>query len=244
MNILILAAGGNVVSPAHGNYPLWLADSNGETILERQIKSFAQLEGARFSFAFRQADARAFHLADMVGLMAPGCSVVEVVGDTAGAACTALLAVGGADPGEELIILSVTDMIDADMAQIVAGFRAKGADAGIVIFDSLHPRYSYVRCDAAGFVVEAAEKRPISRHASAGLYWFARAGDFFTAVKAMILKDAAVQGQFFICPSLNELVLRQMKIATHSIEIGQYHPIKAPQHVDAFEQSLELKADR
>ena len=51
-------------------------------------------------------------------------------------------------------------------------------DGGVIVFDSVHPRWSFVRVDKAGFVIETAEKRPISRLATAGFYYFRRGADF------------------------------------------------------------------
>lgn len=238
MNILILAAGEAVDPNAADPYPLWLSEMEGGLVLERQVRALGFDRKARFVFCFRRDDVERYHLKDIVGLMAPGCAVVEIRRDTRGAACTAMLAVGQMDLDAELIVASATDHIEVDYAQVIAGFRAKGADAGVMTFESLHPRYSFVRTDADGWVTEAAEKRPISRTANAGFFWFRRAGDFFDALQQMILKDAQVQDRFFISPALNEFILEQKKIATFPLAANQYHPLKAVSQVEAYEQAL------
>ena len=139
------------------------------------------------------------------------------------------------------MVASATDHIDVDYAKVIESFRARGADAGVMTFESLHPRYSYLRLDAEGWVSEAAEKRPISRTANAGFFWFRRAGDFVHALQEMILKDAQVQDRFFISPALNELILEQKRIATYPLAPQQYHPVKAASHVEAYEHLLESR---
>ncbi len=42
----------------------------------------------------------------------------------------------------------------------------------MVTFESLHPRWSFVRRGGNGLVSEAAEKRVISRDAIAGFYYY------------------------------------------------------------------------
>ena len=153
----------------------------------------------------------------------------------------AMLAIGRIAPDDELIVASATDHIEVDYARVIEAFRGRGADAGVMTFESLHPRYSFVRTDADGWVTEAAEKRPISRTANAGFFWFRRAGDFFAALQQMILKDAQVQDRFFISPALNELILEQKKIATFALAANQYHPLKAVAQVEAYEQALEAR---
>lgn len=234
MNVLILAAGG-VEAEA---YPIWLSEMDDGLLLERQVRALSLTPDTHFVFTFRREDVQRHHLRDIVGQIAPGCSVVEVR-ETQGAACTALLALGEVIPDAELIVASATDHIDVDYRQVVESFRARGADAGVMTFESLHPRYSYVRLDSQGWVVEAAEKRPISRTANAGWFWFAKASVFFQSLQEMILKDVQVQGRFFISPALNEMILDQRKIATWPLEPQQYHPVKAASQVEAYEHALE-----
>jgi hypothetical protein len=241
MNVLILAAGEPVAPDAADPYPIWLSEMDDGLVLERQVRALRFARDARFVFCFRRADVERYHLKDIASLMAPGCSVVEIRRETRGAACTAMLAIGRVDLEDELIVVSATDHIDVDYARVIEGFRGKGADAGVMTFESLHPRYSFVRLDTDGWVTEAAEKRPISRTANAGFFWFRRAGDFFDALQQMILKDAQVQERFFISPALNELILEQKRIATFPLAANQYHPLKALSQVEAYEQALEAR---
>ena len=238
MNILILAAGETPADSTEPRYPIWLGEVDGELLIERQVAALGRAGPSNVVFVFRRDEDEALHLTSIVEQMVANSKVVLARRDTAGAACSALLAIGEIAMDDELIIASATDQIEVDFAEVVAGFRARGADAGVLTFPSLHPRYSYVRVDGDGFVTEASEKRPISRTASAGLYWFARAGDFFEAAQAIILKDAHVQGRFYICPALNELILKQKKIATHAIPAEKYHPLKSSKQVVDLEHAI------
>ncbi len=71
----------------------------------------------------------------------------------------------------------------------------------MVIFPDVHPRWSFVKCDADGNVIEAAEKRPISNLATEGFYYFGSGAAFVEAAEAMILKDASVNGCSTSAPS-------------------------------------------
>ena len=86
-----------------------------------------------------------------------------------------------------------------------------------------------------GLIVEAAEKHPISRHASAGAVWYRRGGDFIAAAQAMIRKDAQVDGRFFISLTLNEMILHQQRCGIYEIEARHYHPLKSPKQLIDFE---------
>ena len=240
MTVLILAAGEPSSESAKPAYPIWLSELESELLLERQVKAFSQ--SGPVIFTFRQADMDAFHLEAITRQIASHAAIVAIKRETAGAACTALLAISHIDRDAELIVASATDHIDADYGEIIQWFRDRGSDAGVLTFESLHPRYSYLKTDAEGWVVEAAEKRPISRQANAGFYWYARGGDFIDSVQQMILKDAEVNGSFYISPSLNELVLRGLKIACWELAAEQYHPLKDRYQIAVFEHALEERS--
>jgi NDP-sugar pyrophosphorylase family protein len=235
MNVLVLAAGQNT---AAGDYPLCLTEFNGVPLIERLVSSCDMLKPRQFIFALLHQDMQKYHLDSIVRLLDPKAAVIGVPEMTSGAACTALLAVGMIDNDDELLILSSNELVAEDFSEIISEFRAKKLDAGVVTFSSLHPRYSYVRLDKDGMVVETAEKNPIGRNAVASFYWFLHGKDFVRAAQNMIRKDAQVEGSFYICLSLNELVLEQKRISTHSIDLRQYHPLKDERQVQQFEAAI------
>jgi len=240
MNVLILAAGGPVSDPARGEHPLWLSEIEGGSLLvERVIEAYRQFNPTHFVFAVRQHDVRTHHVDAILRLIVPECGLVELKKETQGAACTALLAIDKIDLDAELIVANVTDMVEVDLRDVVGHFRREQAAAGTIVFDSLHPRYSFVRLNGEGEVTEAAEKRPISRNAVAGFFWLAKAREFVDAAKAVILKDGHVNGQFYVAPSLNEFVLRQRKVLAWKIKADQYHPLKSAQQVNTYEAALD-----
>lgn len=238
MNILILAAGAGTGS----DYPIWLSEIDGRLLIEHQVEALNIVDDAQFVYALRRSEMDAHHVDDIVRQITPGAFVAEIRRDTAGAACTALLTIDLINPDVELIVTSATDYVDVCYDEIIKSFRSTGADAGILTFDSLHPRYSFVRTDDDGWVVEVAEKRPISRQANAGFYWYARAADFFDSLQKMILKDAHTGGVFYISPSLNEMVLEDKKIAVWKLDPAQYRPLKDQRQLDILEQAMDARS--
>jgi NDP-sugar pyrophosphorylase family protein len=238
MNIMILVAG-RAASGPDGDYPLCLTEFGGIPLIERLVKACDSLSCDRFIFALLEEDIQKFRLDNIVSLLTPKAQVLRVREATAGAACTALLASSWIDKDEEFLILSSSELIDADFGAVAADFKKRKLDAGVITFSSIHPRYSYVQLNKDGLVIEASEKNPISRNAVASFYWFARGRDFVQAAQDMIRKDANVGGLYYICPTLNEFVLRGQKIGTHHIDLKQYHPLKTERHLQNFEAALE-----
>ncbi len=236
MKILLLGAG----RTGEAEPPTLLAEHAGGLLVERFAALCAGLD-ADLVFAVRQSHMRQFRIGDVIGLAAPGAAVVALGGEPQGAACSALLCIDHIDPERELLILSCNELLDIDYEAPVKRFRQGGFDAGVVTFPSLHPRYSYVRLDEVGTVQEAAERRPISRAAMAGYFWFRRGGDFIGGAKRVIAKDAHVDGQFYISLVLNELVLLRQPIGTYPVEANRYRPLKTRRQVESYE-AAELEA--
>ena len=231
--MIVLILGGGPTSEANA-VPVWLAERDGQVLIERFVTACADLN-ARLVFAVRAQDAKRFRLDNVIRLASPTAAIVPIAGETMGAACTALLCIDQIDPDAELLILNSNELLVADYAAVLADFRARDLDGGIVVFPSLHPRYSYVQLDGSDMIIEAAEKNPISRNATAGFYWFRRGEDFIRAAEAMIRKDAHVDGRFFISLVFNELVLAQKKLGVFAIEAAQYVPLKSHQQMAQYE---------
>jgi dTDP-glucose pyrophosphorylase len=135
-----------------------------------------------------------------------------------------------------LIIANSDQIFEGSLKGIVASF--KDSDAGVLTFESVHPRWSYVRLNENQQVVETAEKRPISKNAIAGLYYFRRGRDFVDSAMRMIQKDSSVNGSFYISPTLNEMILMGRKITTIKVEAEQYHTFYTPQKIKEYEAQL------
>lgn len=246
MNVLVLLAGSSAPFREAGYpYPKSLIEIAGIPAIERVIAPFCQLEerGAKFIFAVRQEENRKYHLGMVLHLLKPKAKIVEIPGETAGAACTALLAIEAIDDGDSLLIVNGDQIVNHDVAAVVDDFQERGLDGGTLVFKAIHPRWSYVKCDASGRVIEAAEKRPISNLATAGFYWFAKGSDFVQAAERMIIKDAHVDNVFFICPIFNEMILIGKHIGVHVIPSTSYESLMTPTHLRRYEEKLLRQMD-
>lgn len=230
--MIVVVLGGGSQADDDGP-PLWLIENDGVLLIEHFVRACASLR-ARMVFAVRAMEIRRHRIDSVIGLAAPGAAVVPVIGETAGAACTALLCAQHIGMGAELLILNANEYLDIDYAEAINSFRERDLDAGVVTFSSLHPRYSHVRLED-GLIVEAAEKHPISRHAAAGFTWFRQGCDFVSAAQDMIRKDAQVEGRFYISLTLNELVLRHKRLGAFEIDARHYHPLKSRRQLQGFE---------
>lgn len=234
INILILAAN-DFHDDRDSGYPLALSELHGKTLLQHLTEQCNSIPDSHLTLAVSEQDCKRWHLDNVMRLLSPQANVVQIRRKTSGAACTALLAISNLRSEDPLLIVNGNELIDIDFKKVIADFLNDNVDAGVVIFPSVHPRYSYVRLNEEDLVVECAEKNPISNHATVGFYWFRHAKDFVESAQQTIFKRAHVDGQYYICPTLNEMVLRQARIGAYRISSKQFHPLKSERQFEKFD---------
>ena len=241
MKILIPIAGNNSIDERN-QYIKTLYEIEKKTILQYVYESLASIRDAEFIIVLRREDVTRFHLDDMIRLLIPGVKVITADRTTQGAACSCLLAVDQIADDEPLLIVGSDQLLNIDLQKVIDDFEGRKLDGGVIVFDDIHPRWSYVRVDGDGYVVEAAEKRPISRNATTGFYYFRRGGDFIDAAEGMIRKGASVNGQYYVCPCYNEMILKQKKIGVYQISKKDYYNLNRQKGIDDYEAYLKNRA--
>ena len=218
----------------HGyTFPKPLVEIDGRPMIELAVENLRPQESHQFVFVCKPEHIRDYALEDVLRLVAPGCRVVPMSAPTAGALCSVLLGLEEGDKEEELLVANADQVVAMSMDDFLAKSRAQGVDGSIVTFPSTHPKWSYVRCED-GFVVAAAEKRPISPNATAGLYYFAKAAHFVEAAESMLIKNASLRNEFYVCPVYNEYVLAGRKVITYPITRHEMHSLGTPEDVERY----------
>ena len=239
INVLILAASiveGDGSSP---DYPICLHEIGDETVLQIILSKLAHLKNVIFSFAVLSSDIRKFHVDNIVQILQPGANIFPISGNTMGSACTALLAACRLKGDEEIIIISSNEIVDVDINKVIIDFRSRKLDAGTITFKSIHPRYSYVKLDQNGLVVEAAQQKPISQNATTGIFWFRTVSDFIYGAKKLMLKRSNTNEQYYIAPIFNELILLGKAVGIYEISNDQYTPLQNSRQLNSSELKYE-----
>ncbi|MEN8211696.1 MAG: glycosyltransferase family 2 protein [Thermodesulfobacteriota bacterium] len=241
VNVLVPMAGQTMLFDKHEYpYPKSLIEIDEKTMIEHVINNLSAVHNInQFIFVVNEEDCRKHHLDNILGLLTNGqCQVIKIRKETKGAACSALLAIKHINNDDELIIANGDQIFMDDLNRVLQLHRENSLDAAVIIFNSVHPRWSYVRLDENGMVIETAEKRPFSRQAIAGFFYFRQGKFFIKAAMNMIKKDASVNGSFFIAPSLNEMVLDKKRIGVYTIDNDKYHTFHSPQKINEYEKKL------
>ena len=237
INILIPLAGKNQFFPeSEYPFPKPLIEFNGKTMIEHIIDNFSTIEKEKqFIFIVNSDDCKKYHLDNVLNILTDHkCKIIKLDNETKGAACSAMMAVEYIANDIPLIISNADQLFDINIQDVLTNFT--GIDAGVITFESIHPRWSYVRLNEKEEVTETAEKRPISKSAIAGFYYFKNGNDFISSASKMIKKDANINGLYYIAPSLNEMVLENKTIKIFKIENSKYHTFYTPLKIKEYER--------
>lgn len=241
LNILIPMGGSSDFDSEEYRYPKPLIEINGKPLIELVVDCLDKIQGEkRFIFIVNATDCQKYHLDSVLHLITGDSGIViQLEKETKGAACSALMAIDFIDNNDALMISNGDHIFDCDLNSVVSEFESRCVDAGTICFDSVHPKWSFVRLDKNNKIIETAEKRPLSRNAIAGLYYFRRGSDFVRAAMKTIEKDASVNGRFYVAPTLNELVLEGKNLEIHLIPSSAYHNFYSPHKLKEYEDYLK-----
>ncbi len=215
-------------------FPKPLLEIGNESMIEVVLKNLAPPAPARFTFVCRKEHVTQFYLGDMLSLIAPGCRVLALEQETAGALCSVLLAMDQVAPDDEVLVANGDQFISTGLESFYAACRQPDIDGCILTFTATHPRWSFAKTNEQGRVIAVAEKRPISKQATVGLYYFRRASDLMEGAETLMLKGLTTSGQFFVAPVYNELILAGKALITHHLPDGAMHSLGTPEDYESF----------
>lgn len=237
VNILIPSAGTSEFFK-DSYYPKVLMEINGKSMIQRVMEEYAGIPGVHYIIVLQEEECRKFHTDNIARLITNGnCEVVRLKSRTAGALCTSLMAVHYVDTSDPLIIVNNDEIRDVDYGEVLSFFELKQADAGLISFENIHPRWTYIHTEGDR-VVEMAERKPVSKNAVTGFYYFRHGRDFVDAAKRKIKKGGAVNGVYYISGSMNELILDNRKIVFYPIKAHQYHSLYSMEKIKEYERQV------
>ena len=136
----------------------------------------------------------------------PSASVTFMSDYTRGAALSSLAGMASVISFDTPVIVDLADILYTCKDGLLDIFDTNPDCGGIALtFKSDNPAYSYLSTDSSGIFVEAAEKRVISKNASAGTYLFSKLPVFLRALAFGLEnpKTHTFRDLFFVCPLYN-----------------------------------------
>jgi len=161
-----------------------------------------------------------------------GVVLLDVV--TEGAACTVLAADNEIEDNTPVLIANSDQLIDINFNNFIDFANQLKVDGLIMTFPADDPKWSYAKLDERGFVVEVAEKKVISGHATTGVYFFSSGRTLKKYARQMIQRDIRVNNEFYVAPIYNEMIQAGMEIKIWEIESKLMHGIGTPDDLTQY----------
>ena len=157
---------------------------------------------------------------------------------TEGQVCTVLVAKDYINNDDPLMSANSDQWIDFNINEYLADMDERNLDGLIMTMKSDDPKWSFAKTDESGYVIETAEKKPISNDATVGIYNFRHGSDLVRAAEQMIADGIRVNNEFYTCPCYNYLVKEGKKIGVYSIgeEYNGMYGLGIPYDLRWFEE--------
>lgn len=237
-----MAGRGTAFVEAGYAFPKPLIDIGGKTMIEVVIENIKPSIPHTFVFVALREQCEKYDLYNVFKRATNNqFEVVTLTNPTQGAALTALSAIEHLNNDNELLLANADQYLDISVDDFIRQARKEKVDGYILTFDSTHPRWSYARTLPDGRVIEVAEKKVISNHATSGLYYYKTGSLFVQALQAMVRKNIRHMDEFYICPAFNEIILGGGYVRTFPIDKDKMHSMGTPEDLEEFQHTLASK---
>jgi HAD superfamily hydrolase (TIGR01509 family) len=217
LNILIPMAGeGSRFADAGYTFPKPLIEINQKPMIQVVVENINI--NANYIYVVRKKHYDEYNLKYVLNAITPGCKIVIQEGKTEGAACSVLLAKKHINNDMPLIIANSDQYVEYDSNNFMYSAIAGNSDGCIQTFTATHSKWSYAKVNDEGYVTEVAEKKPISTHATTGIYYYRKGKYFVEAAEEMIKKDIRHNNEFYVAPCYNQMINKGMKITIYDVD--------------------------
>ena len=217
LNVIIPMAGAGNRFDAKGYLvPKPLIDVNGVAMIQAVVNNLNI--DAKYTYIVQQEHYNKYNLKHLLNAITPSCNIVQVNSITDGAARTCLLANDYINNKDPLLIVNSDQILEWNSRDFLYELYSKNVDGGIATFKSFDSKWSYAKTNEEGFVIEVAEKNPISNNATVGVYYWKHGSDFVKYANKMILNNIKTNGEFYVCPVFNEAINDNKKVCIIPIE--------------------------
>ena len=236
LNILIPMAGaGSRFVKAGYTFPKPLIEIHGKPMIQWVVDSI-QIK-ANYIFIIQSSQQKKYNLKSLLKALKPNCTIIDLDKITKGAACTTLLAKKYINNSKPLLIANSDQYIEWNSAKMMYNFVSKNFDGGILVFKSIHPKWSYAKTNENELVEEVAEKKVISNKATVGIYYWKRGSDYVKYANEMIKKKITVNNEYYVCPVYNQAIKDKKKII--ATNVTKMWGLGTPEDLKYFEQNFK-----
>jgi dTDP-glucose pyrophosphorylase len=217
--------------------PKLLVDVNGKPMMQAVLENIKEGIGDRDIrpiYIFNKKMDGKYGLSDLATSILTGY-ILRLDDFTEGAACTVLAAKEFINSGDPLMTANVDQIVDSPwLGKYIDRCFKTLTDGVILTYQSNEPYHSFVEVSGSGFVTRAAEKKPISNHATVGIYHWSQGQNFVTDAEDMIKRNIRYKDEFYLCPVYNQGIERARGFFIYEIPKEAVHIIGTPETLNAY----------
>lgn len=232
MNIVITMAGNGTRFKKQGidEKEKWQLEIKDKTMFEWAMSSLEDFFDEKFIFiAQKDHEAEKFIREKCEKLGIDNWSLIEVSEKTDGQATTALLAEDEMKENEEFAVYNIDTYVEK--GEIIDNINSDGC---IPVFEAEGEKWSFVKTDEDGRVVDVAEKKRISNLATLGFYHFGSLKDFRKAYNEMREEVKEEYGEVYIAPLYNWFIDNDRELSIQKVDEDKIHVLGTPEDVIEF----------
>lgn len=211
--------------------PKPLIDVNGKPMILSVVENL-NISDAQYIFVVQQKHFIEYDLGNFLRSHVDGCRVIVIDGVTDGAARTTLAAKCIIDSKTPLIIANSDQLVDWDSLDFLKTVKKNHV---IALFkeELKDPKWSFAKIEK-GLISEVAEKKPISKNASVGIYGWSKGSDYVRYAEKMIHHNIKTNNEFYICPVYNEAILDGKDVIPFFVE--KMYGLGTPEDLERYLQ--------
>jgi len=194
-------------------------DVNGKPMIHRVIKNLGMEFDKEYMFILicLQEDFDKYDFTEFEKVIGHNSYDVVILDDvTEGAAQTILQAKDLINDDTPLMTMNSDQLVDWDIERLFE--MCEQFDGVIPCFYGEGNAWSYARTLDNGYVQEVAEKKQISKYATAGYYYWKKGSDFVKYAEQMIHDNSRTNGEFYVAPVYNWAVRDGKRVGVFMVD--------------------------
>jgi len=194
-------------------------DVNGKPMIHRVIENLGMEFDKEYMFILicLQEDYDKYDFTQFEKVIGHNSYDVVILDDvTEGAAQTILQAKDLINDDTPLMTMNSDQLVDWDIERLFE--MCEQFDGVIPCFYGEGNAWSYARTLDNGYVQEVAEKKQISKYATAGYYYWKKGSDFVKYAEQMIHDNSRTNGEFYVAPVYNWAVRDGKRVGVFMVD--------------------------
>ena len=194
-------------------------DVNGKPMIHRVIENLGMEFDKEYMFIMicLQEDFDKYDFTEFEKVIGHNSYDVVILDDvTEGAAQTILQAKDLINDDTPLMTMNSDQLVDWDIERLFE--MCEQFDGVIPCFYGEGNAWSYARTLDNGYVQEVAEKKQISKYATAGYYYWKKGSDFVKYAEQMIKDNSRTNGEFYVAPVYNWAVKDGKRVGVFMVD--------------------------